>query len=166
MSEIVVEPSSTMHSATDLIETRRTNAPRLLVEESATQSRTSQADQELLQAYSHIKDLLDSMLQSDDEFGFGIDVATYKDARSLANRLYGLKLPAPQIFSHGGDAVTFVWKKGAAKRLITSEDEYFYITELDADGKESVNLQISRDEFLLIGEALEGGSHCQEKAPA
>lgn len=69
--------------------------------------------------FSALHDIIDSMKSAPAGFTEAVDHETAFDAERVLGFIESSGVPAPKIFSHGGDAVVFTWDGDKTSRYLT-----------------------------------------------
>lgn len=114
-------------------------APPRSVEETTSFASTPKCD---TRAYAELHDLVKSFSDSDSELH--VDDEAIEQAQDFLWKLVSFDAPPPSVFSHGGDAIVFVWKKEASKDYIYYADNIATVINIPNDGQErEINFDLS-----------------------
>lgn len=74
--------------------------------------------------YSAVRTAIRMLVKMDSREELAVDKATADSALAVLDMVKELKLPAPKIFSHGGDAIVFSWNNSTSDSFLTIDESY------------------------------------------
>ncbi|MET2825837.1 hypothetical protein [Mesorhizobium shangrilense] len=115
--------------------------------------------------YQAVAAALQDMVEAGEDESHFIDQPTFQQSVNFVNYLRLFDVPAPKVFAHGGDAITFVWAIPDRKRYVTlDEDGATFLEMIKRSGVTcEAEAYIERKDFSTLISVL-GGKAWQNRA--